>query len=305
MRSGRSMRSSALDERDDPERAPRRRARHSRECAAPRGASARQFARAVAGRHRARRCRSSMTRVRFQVLADARASSIARVVACGAVATAHGAHRRRVDAAGGVERRTGSCARLSESCARHVERRDVPRDTCTPDAVHRSRRQHRRQPSGPGIAKIVGVVTATTGDTEAWWQASLLEGLAGRLREERRRISRECAAGAARADRPAGRRLRHASLAFSASAACRLPRARRRPSPVPIARHSIAAPTPRAAPMPSHCSRWLAPRREGRPCLSLVDPRQPEAVQVSAIAALSHDQGRGHRPCRCSPGGPS
>lgn len=145
----------------------------------------------------------------------------------------------------------------------------------------------------PGIAKIVEVVTATTGDTDAWWQASLLEGLAGRLREEDRpsleSVRPALLALTDRAD-PA---VRHATLALlrigglpsSAGATAAIARADR----LAVDRQADAA--RRADAIALLALAGAAPRKAT--LLSLVDPRQPEAVQVSAISALATIKGEG------------
>src|SRR4029453_5111311 len=103
------------------------------------------------------------------------------------------------------------------------------------------------------------------------------------------------------------RRCEERASRFFASAGCRHRRPQRRPSTPPTASRSIVAPPPPPAPAdPTAIDRPAAPPRRAysltllalagaasraTALLSLVDPQQPEAVQVSAIAALSTIKG--------------
>jgi putative heme-binding domain-containing protein len=143
----------------------------------------------------------------------------------------------------------------------------------------------RRQ--APEIARIIAVVTSRPGDADAWWQASLVEGLASRLREgdgaplagARDDILALAARGDASLRRAGLSLLRISGLGTSPAATAAIGRTDR----LAIDRAADAA---RRADAIALLAIAGAESRKAT-LLSLVDPRQPEAVQVSAIAALS------------------
>ncbi len=149
----------------------------------------------------------------------------------------------------------------------------------------------RRQP--PEIAKVIGAVTARSGEAEAWWQAPLLDGLAGRLRDRDGAplagVRSELLALTGRPDASLRRAslslLRISGLGSSPSVTTAIARADR----TAFDRRGDAA--RRADAITLLALAGAASRRTA--LLSLVDPRQPEAVQVSAIAALSTIKGVG------------
>jgi putative membrane-bound dehydrogenase-like protein len=147
----------------------------------------------------------------------------------------------------------------------------------------------RRQ--GADIASVVAAVTARQRDDDAWWQAPLLEGVAERLRDHDggplEAVRAELLALTDRGDASLRRAslslLRISGLPSSSATAAALDRAGR----IAIDRRADAARRADAITLLA-----LAGAASRAPALlSLVDPQQPEAVQVSAIAALSTIKG--------------
>jgi putative membrane-bound dehydrogenase-like protein len=145
----------------------------------------------------------------------------------------------------------------------------------------------RRQ--GTDIASVVAAVTARQRD--AWWQAPLLEGVAERLRDhdaaQLEDVRAELLALTDRGDASLRRAslslLRISGLPSSSATTAAIDRADR----IAIDRRADAA--RRADAITLLALAGAASRATA--LLSLVDPQQPEAVQVSAIAALSTIKG--------------
>jgi putative membrane-bound dehydrogenase-like protein len=141
------------------------------------------------------------------------------------------------------------------------------------------------------IGKVVAAIIARPDAADAWWEASLLEGLGDRRRDGHAQvfagIRSELVALIDRADAS----LRKASLSLlkvsglpaSPAATAAIAKADR------LALDARADAARRADAIALVALAGAVPRRAT--LLSLVDPRQPEPVQVSAIAALSTIKG--------------
>jgi putative heme-binding domain-containing protein len=147
----------------------------------------------------------------------------------------------------------------------------------------------RRQ--GTDIASVVAAVTARQRDADAWWQAPLLAGVAERLRDhdgaQLEGVRAELLALTDRGDASLRRAslslLRISGLPSSPATTAAIARADRSA----IDRRADAA---RRADAITLLALAGAGSRTAA-LLSLVDPQQPEVVQVSAIAALSTIKG--------------
>ncbi len=147
----------------------------------------------------------------------------------------------------------------------------------------------RHQPAD--LASVISAVTARPDAADAWWQASLLDGVANRLREEDRSSLEGVRPALLALSERSDAAVRRASLSLlgisglpsSTAARAAIARADR----TALDRQADAA--RRADAIRMLALAGAAPRQAT--LLSLIDPRQPEPVQVSAIAALATIKG--------------